>query len=103
MKINEESLRNFFYTIFSQKSGYALAIAGCAIWLLFFDSFSIVDLIRYNSKVSGLEREIAEHREVSRISAEKLKELKDNPESLEKYAREQFGMKRDNEDVFIVK
>ncbi len=31
-----------------------------------------------------------------------LSDLRDNPEALEKYARENYQMKKDNEDIFIV-
>lgn len=31
-----------------------------------------------------------------------LEDLSNNPAAIEKYAREHFQMKRDNEDVFIV-
>jgi cell division protein DivIC len=29
--------------------------------------------------------------------------LKSNPETIEKYAREKYLMKRDNEDVFLIR
>ena len=31
-----------------------------------------------------------------------LEELKSNPAAIEKYAREKYMMKRDNEDLFII-
>ena len=31
-----------------------------------------------------------------------IHELNTNPESLEKYAREQYYMKRDSEDIFLI-
>jgi len=31
-----------------------------------------------------------------------LEERKNNPENLEKFAREQYLMRKDNEDVFII-
>jgi cell division protein FtsB len=31
-----------------------------------------------------------------------LEELKSNPAAIEKYAREKYLMKRDNEDLFII-
>lgn len=34
--------------------------------------------------------------------SQRLKELKTNKENLEKFAREQYLMKRDNEDVFVI-
>ena len=40
----------------------------------------------------------------SEISKEQkaLEELKSNPAAIEKYAREKYMMKKDNEDLFIV-
>jgi len=32
----------------------------------------------------------------------KLEELQSSPEMLEKYAREQYLMKKDNEDIFVI-
>ena len=35
-------------------------------------------------------------------SREELKLLKTNPQTLEKYAREKYAMKKDNEDIFLI-
>ena len=35
-------------------------------------------------------------------SKEELGLLKTNPQTLEKYAREKYAMKKDNEDVFLI-
>jgi cell division protein FtsB len=37
-----------------------------------------------------------------KTDSRKLKELRTDRENLEKFAREQYYMKRDNEDIFIV-
>jgi cell division protein FtsB len=37
------------------------------------------------------------------IVRKELDQLKSNPAALEKYAREKYLMKRDNEDLFVVK
>ena len=41
---------------------------------------------------------------ISKIEADKRKlhELQTNDENLEKFAREQFQMKKENEDIFII-
>lgn len=41
---------------------------------------------------------------ITEIAKERLasEELKSNPSAIEKFAREKYGMKRDDEDVFIV-
>jgi cell division protein DivIC len=40
-------------------------------------------------------------KEISKESVE-AEQLKTNPSTIEKYARENYLMKRDNEDIFIV-
>jgi cell division protein DivIC len=38
-----------------------------------------------------------------RTVSRELDQLKSNPATLEKYAREKYLMKRDNEDLFVIK
>ena len=49
-----------------------------------------------------LNREKVYYRERIITDSLKLNELKTNNENLEKFAREQYLMKKDNEDIFIV-
>ena len=37
-----------------------------------------------------------------RIQKKELEQLKSDPATLEKYAREKYHMKKDNEDLFII-
>ena len=48
------------------------------------------------------ERKIYFEEEIRVVRVE-LDKLKSNPAELEKYAREKYMMKKDNEDLFIVK
>ena len=43
------------------------------------------------------------YQEKIKIDSRKLEELRTDRENLEKFAREQYLMKKDNEDIFIVK
>lgn len=103
MKISVETVKEVLKGLFCKTNRYVVAVGGALLWLLFFDSFTIIDLVRLNSTIGQLEKEIAYHENVSRTSMQKMNELKNNPETLEKYAREEFGMKKPNEDVFVVK
>jgi cell division protein DivIC len=90
----------FNYNRFRNK--YLLAFMLFVLWLAFFDENNLVERFQNLRELWKL-RENKEYF-INKIEedAERLKELKTNKENLEKYAREQYLMKRDNEDVFII-
>ncbi len=58
--------------------------------------------MQYIYKIQALERQIGHYQDLIDDSKNRLIELNSNQENLEKFAREQFLMKRDNEDIFII-
>jgi cell division protein FtsB len=58
--------------------------------------------IAYNQEISRLKREIEYNTNQKEETQQKLDALKGDSESLEKLAREQYRMKKDNEDLFII-
>jgi len=79
-----------------------LTIAVFTIWMLFFDQNNMVDRIRMGSEIRQLENDREYYQEQIQKDSARLHELTTNKENLEKYAREQFLMKKSNEDVFVV-
>lgn len=71
--------------------------------LFFFSDSSITKRIRYESQINDLKSQIEFYRQQTEINKEKLDELQSNKEDLEKFARENYLMKKDNEDIFIIK
>ncbi len=73
-----------------------------AIWMLFFDRNDLsLQLKRVNELHKLQESEKVMDNQIADTRHE-LKLLKTNPETLEKYAREKFMMKKDNEDLYII-
>ena len=70
--------------------------------MMFFDRNDIPLQIRRISELNKLEQ--SEKNMSQRIinTQKELDLLKTNPETLEKYAREKYLMKKDNEDLYIV-
>lgn len=56
----------------------------------------------YDEKIRRLEREIRYYKKEIETDRKKLDDIRTNREGLERYAREEFYMKRANEDVFII-
>jgi cell division protein FtsB len=86
--------------IFTNK--YLLTGIFFAVWMLFFDRNDIPLQIKRIRELSKLEQ--SEKNMSVRISntQKELDLLKTNPATLEKYAREKYLMKKDNEDLYIV-
>ncbi|WP_106829544.1 FtsB family cell division protein [Parabacteroides pacaensis] len=57
----------------------------------------------YDEKIRSLEKEIKEYQEEIRINSEKLKNLRTDKDGLERFGREEYFMKKENEDVFVIK
>ncbi len=84
------------------KNKYLIAGLGFVIWLLFFDKNDFYTQYQRNTELKELLQSKAFY--LAEIDSERneLEQLKSNPLTLEKYAREKFYMKRDKEDVFLV-
>ncbi len=84
------------------KNKYLIALGIFAIIMLFFDKN---DVFTQSDRKKQL-RDLKESKQyyTDRISSERkeLEELKSNPGTLEKYAREKYLMKRDNEDLYLI-
>ena len=72
------------------------------IWLLFFDRNDLISQAGYRKQLKKLEADKEYY--VNGIDQNKkdMEELMSDPEHLEKYAREHYLMKKDNEEIFLV-
>ena len=96
-------MKDFFLKIWPWlRNKYVLTIAVFSIWMLFFDQNNLVDRIRMTSEIRQLEVDREYYLEQIQKDSASLSELTTNKENLEKYAREQFLMKKSDEDVFVV-
>lgn len=62
---------------------------------------SYVKRLGYQSRIHQLESEIKRYDDSSALYMRRVVEINAGPEAIEKVAREQYGMKRENEDVFV--
>jgi cell division protein DivIC len=86
------------------KNKYVLTILFFAVWILFIDDRDFITThFRHVKELHKLEaRKLYFEDQILTVRKE-LDQLKSNPATLEKYAREKYMMKRDNEDLFVVK
>ena len=84
------------------KNKYFITSFSFLIWLSFFDRSDFITQYTYRSKLHELQKERDYYiREIS-INKAEISDLLTNPKSLERYAREKYKMKRDNEDLFVL-
>ncbi len=84
-------------------TAYQIAILAVLIVMLFFLSdSSVTKRIGYETQIRDLEAQIEFYQQQTESDSEKLHELRSNDEDLEKFARENYLMKKEGEDVFII-
>ncbi|MDR2847964.1 MAG: septum formation inhibitor [Bacteroidales bacterium] len=72
------------------------------VWLTIIDTNSLIERTKNIQQVHQLEKDKLYYEKKIQEDHEKLQELESNRENLEKFAREQYLMKRENEDIFII-
>ncbi|MCK5402047.1 MAG: septum formation initiator family protein [Flavobacteriaceae bacterium] len=83
--------KNIFFLIFIVFS----------IWMLFFDSNSWFIHNELNNDIEDLEEEKEYYNKEIKKDSKEIKKLSDE-EGIEKYGREKYHMKKDNEEIYLI-
>lgn len=70
-------------------------------WMVFLDNYSYFDHRILNNQIEELEENKTYYQEEIKKDEKQIKMLQ-NPEQIEKYAREKYFMKKDSEDIYII-
>ena len=84
-----------------RKHKYLITIVSFLVIIVFLDENSLIQRAKHRREINALTSEIEKYRKQYEEDTETLKELMENPEAMEKVAREKYLMKKPNEDVFI--
>lgn len=84
------------------KNKFLLASVAFIVWMLFFDRNDLPSQYEYRSQVKKLESDKAFYIKEINQAEKDLQELTTNTARLEKFARERYFMKKDNEDIFVI-
>ena len=98
MKAKELALKilNVFYV------KYLIALLLFAVWIMFFDENNLRQHQQNRKELALLEEQVDFYKHKINADKRKLYELQTNDANLEKFAREQFLMKKVDEDVFVI-
>lgn len=84
------------------RNKFVITVLIFGVWIILFDQNNLLDRYRDVKKLNQLKAE--KEYFINKIDEDqrRMKELISDKENLEKFAREEYLMKRDNEDVFLV-
>lgn len=84
------------------KNKYVISTLVFIVWISFFDQNDFLSQYRYRQQLNELVAERDFYQQEIQKSKKALDELMSTPGNLEKFAREKYFMKKDNEDVFVI-
>jgi len=83
------------------KNKYAITMACFIIWVLFFDQNNMLIQSDYRSQLNDIKERKQFYIDEIQKTQQELEELTTNSKTLEKFAREKYFMKKDNEEIFV--
>ena len=90
-------------TLFSRcMNKYTITIFIFGVWLTFLDHNSLIERFQLRSKIATLKKEKAYYQKKIDEDTRKTQELLSNKKNLEKFAREEYLMKKPNEEIFVI-
>jgi cell division protein DivIC len=84
------------------KNKYLLTGVFFIVWMFFFDPQDISSDLSHRAKLKELTKNEQHLSQVIADTRKELEQLKTNAQTIERYAREKYMMKKDNEDLFVV-
>ena len=85
------------------KNKYLIAVVLFIVWITFFDNFNLIKQSKIKKNIKQLEENKKFYiEEITKDSSEYYNLLND-AEKREKFAREKFLMKKEDEDVYIIR
>ncbi len=86
-------------TIFS--SIYILVLTAFVVWMVFFDTNSLLIHMELKGEIDKLEKQRKFLKEEIKKDKETIEKLA-NPKQLEKFAREEYYLKKKNEEIYLI-
>lgn len=72
------------------------------IWITLFDQNNLIDRIKSINQLHKYEDDIDYYENKIKVDSLRLHELKTDRKNLEKYAREQYYLKKSDEEIFVI-
>ena len=80
---------------------YVIILLLFVVWMIFFDENSLLNHWELDKEIDNMEKSNEYYRDQIEQDKKVIENLND-PDSLEKYAREEYKMKKENEEIFLI-
>lgn len=84
------------------KNKYVLVLLAAAVWMTFFDKYSAISQFKMRDNIAKLQADKEMYQMEILDSDYEISKIKTDKNEVERYAREHYWLKKDNEDVFII-
>jgi len=84
------------------KNKYLIVLFAFTIWIGFLDENRLIDRIDALKEVINLEEQNEYYKTQIQENTKRLNELRTDKKNLERFAREQYLMKKPNEEIFVI-
>lgn len=84
------------------KNKYVIATIVFLLWILFFDQNNLLNRLSNMRNLREMKAQKEYYEDKIANDIQRTHELETDDENLEKFAREQYLMKKENEDVFVI-
>ncbi len=81
---------------------YFISLLAVTAWVIFFDKDDVLSQHQLRKKLHQLHEEKKYYQQEITKSYTEIYELRTNPANLEKFAREKYLMKKENEEIFVI-
>jgi cell division protein DivIC len=103
---NTGSSKSFLWkglgSLYFLRNKYLLAGSFFLVWMIFFNEKDLISEFKRKAKLRELQKSEQHLSETIKETKFELSQLKTNAQTIEKYAREKYLMKKDNEDLFVI-
>ncbi len=99
MSFFQQIKSNSFFKIITNV--FVIILIPFIIWMIFFDENSYLVHRKFDKEIEDLESTISFYEDKIAKDKETIKKLEDSLE-LERFAREKYLMKKENEDIYII-
>ncbi len=92
-------VRNIFRKLDNRYTWAALALL---VWLVFFDRYNLINRFKTKAELENVKDQKEYFQKEIEKDKQSILKLTTDTASFEKFAREKYMMKKDNEDIFLI-
>lgn len=100
MNIKGNFWKYFFKFVFNK---YTIVMLVFLVYLIFFDDNNLIRRWKQSKDIDGLKKELKYYQDEIELHKKMVDQLKNDTAYLEKFAREKYYLKKNDEEIFIVK